>query len=63
VLTEIADQFQNQQRPPLAAPVVRMSPYFPFSARVYVNQHHWLANRLRPVGIDSSILQSLLEVR
>jgi hypothetical protein len=22
-------------------------PYFPFSARVCLNQHHWLANRLR----------------
>jgi hypothetical protein len=26
---------------------VRMCPYFPFSARVCLNQHHWLANRLR----------------
>jgi hypothetical protein len=25
---------------------VRMCPYFPFSARVCLNQHHWLANRL-----------------
>jgi hypothetical protein len=24
-----------------------MCPYFPFSARVCLNQHHWLANRLR----------------
>ena len=26
---------------------VRVCPYFPFSARVCLNQHHWLANRLR----------------
>ena len=26
---------------------VRMCPYFPFSARVCLNQHHWLANRMR----------------
>ena len=25
---------------------VRMCPHFPFSARVCLNQHHWLANRL-----------------
>jgi hypothetical protein len=25
---------------------VRICPYFPFSARVCLNQHHWLANRL-----------------
>ena len=25
---------------------VRMGPYFPFSARVCLNQHHWLAQRL-----------------
>ena len=25
---------------------VRMCPYFPFSARVCLNQHHWLASRL-----------------
>jgi hypothetical protein len=30
---------------------VRMCPYFPFSARVCVNQHHWLANRMREEGI------------
>jgi hypothetical protein len=30
---------------------VRMCPYFPFSARVCLNQHHWLANRLRQEGI------------
>jgi hypothetical protein len=30
---------------------VRMCPYFPFSARVCLNQHHWLANRLRDEGI------------
>jgi hypothetical protein len=31
---------------------VRMCPYFPFSARVYLNQHHWLAIRMREEGID-----------
>ena len=31
---------------------VRLCPYLPFSARVYLNQHHWLANRLRQEGIQ-----------
>jgi hypothetical protein len=31
---------------------VRMCPYFPFSARVCINQHHWLAIRMREQGID-----------
>jgi hypothetical protein len=31
---------------------VRMCPYFPFSARVCLNQHYWLANRLREESID-----------
>lgn len=31
---------------------VRMCPYLPFSARVCLNQHHWLAARLRAEGID-----------
>lgn len=31
---------------------VRMCPYFPFSARVCLNQHHWLAHRMRQEGID-----------
>ncbi|PYV86088.1 MAG: hypothetical protein DMG05_20815 [Acidobacteria bacterium] len=30
---------------------VRICPYFPFSARVCLNQHHWLALRLREQGI------------
>jgi len=30
---------------------VRVCPYLPFSARVYLNQHHWLANRLRAEAI------------
>jgi len=30
---------------------VRVCPYFPFPARVCVNQHHWLATRLRREGI------------
>jgi len=31
---------------------VRICPYFPFSARLCLNQHHWLARRLREEGID-----------
>ena len=31
---------------------IRICPYLPFSARVYLNQHHWLANRMREEGID-----------
>ena len=31
---------------------VRMCPYLPFSARVCLNQHHWLANAMRSEGID-----------
>jgi hypothetical protein len=30
---------------------VRVCPYFPFSARVCLNQHYWLANRMRQRGI------------
>ena len=30
---------------------VRMCPYLPFSARVCLNQHHWLANRLENEGM------------
>lgn len=30
---------------------VRICPYLPFSARACLNQHHWLANRLREEGI------------
>ena len=30
---------------------VRVCPYFPFSARVCLNQHHWIANRLQQQGI------------
>jgi hypothetical protein len=30
---------------------VRLCPYFPFSARVCLNQHHWLATRMRAEGI------------
>src|SRR5438094_1500716 len=30
---------------------VRVCPYFPFSARVCLNQHHWLAHRLRAEAI------------
>ena len=31
---------------------LRMCPYFPFSARVCLNQHHWLARRMLEEGID-----------
>ena len=31
---------------------VRICPYFPFSARVCLNQHHWLAIRMREQDID-----------
>ena len=31
---------------------VRICPYLPFSARVCLNQHHWLANRMLSQGID-----------
>ena len=31
---------------------VRMCPYFPFSARVCLNQHHWLARACAQEGID-----------
>jgi hypothetical protein len=31
---------------------VRVCPYLPFSARVCLNQHNWLANKLRAEGID-----------
>ena len=30
---------------------VRVCPYFPFPARICLNQHHWLANRMREQGI------------
>ena len=30
---------------------VRVCPYFPFPARLYFNQHHWLAQRMRQHGI------------
>ena len=30
---------------------VRVCPYFPFSARLCLNQHYWLANRMRAEGI------------
>jgi hypothetical protein len=31
---------------------VRICPHFPFSARICLNQHHWLANRMREKGIQ-----------
>jgi hypothetical protein len=30
---------------------VRVCPYFPFSARVCLNQHHWLANKMQKLDI------------
>ena len=30
---------------------VRLCPYFPFSARVCLNQHHWLATRMQAEGL------------
>ena len=30
----------------------RICPYLPFSARICLNQHHWLASRMREEGID-----------
>jgi hypothetical protein len=27
-------------------------PYFPFSAQVCLNQHHWLARQMLPEGVD-----------
>ena len=30
---------------------VRVCPYLPFSARICLDQHHWLANRMREHGI------------
>ena len=32
---------------------VRLCPYFPFPARVYLNQHDWLAQRLQEREIRS----------
>jgi hypothetical protein len=32
--------------------VANPSPYLPFSARVCLNQHHWLANKMRAGAID-----------
>jgi hypothetical protein len=31
---------------------MRICPYFPFSARICLNQHHWLTNRMREKGIQ-----------
>ena len=30
---------------------LRICPYFPFNARIYLNQHEWLARRLQEEGI------------
>ena len=43
---------------------VRICPYLPFSARVCLNQHHWLANRMREKGIGlQAMRQCLPEMR
>jgi hypothetical protein len=43
---------------------VRICPYFPFSSRICVNQHHWLANRMREQGVRSTRkAPSVLDVR
>jgi hypothetical protein len=34
---------------------VRMCPYLPFSARVCLNQHYWLANRMREEASGSIV--------
>ena len=39
---------------------VRVCPYFPFSARVCLNQHHWLANRMRTTVCSGIPLGRLL---
>ena len=39
---------------------VRMCPYFPFSARVCLNQHYWLAIRMRQQKIDFQTVQKRL---
>jgi len=31
---------------------VRVCPYFPFPARIYINQHYWLANRMAEEGVS-----------
>ena len=43
---------------------VRICPYLPFSARICLNQHHWLANRMRENGIGfKQARQCLPEMR
>jgi hypothetical protein len=39
------------QRPKLGTNVCAHLPCFPFSSRICLNQHHWLANRMREQGI------------
>ncbi len=39
---------------------VRICPYLPFSARVCLNQHHWLANRMREEGIEFEAMRQCL---
>jgi hypothetical protein len=34
---------------------VRISPYLPFSARVCLNQHHWVANRTPPAILKHAV--------
>jgi hypothetical protein len=47
------NQFNFYLNDPRWGPMfVRMCPYFPFSARVCLNQHNWLAIRMQEEGID-----------
>ena len=41
---------------------VRICPYLPFSARICLNQQHWLANRLRENGIGFKQLANALKL-
>jgi hypothetical protein len=41
---------------------VRMCPYLPFSARVCLNQHHWLATQMRAEALGYlDVQQDILE--
>ncbi len=41
---------------------VRMCPYLPFSARLCLNQHHWLANRMREAFLKCARPERLQEL-
>jgi hypothetical protein len=42
---------------------LRICPYQPFSARVCLNQHHWLANLMRAEDIDFKQCSTLSELK